>query len=242
MPANRSPYGGAQFSLQNMNLATREQRQAPQYWDQSSKGDTTNLDQLLPNGDGWNLNAQGTLLPNTVDLTIMFDMSMSDNTSDEQRSSHPTPSSHTSYSPPQMDDLDPNANTSHASNSRHASSNPGPTAKPASPAFFSFIPTDEIGFPPSTTPAHRANPATSNSNENNNNNNHESGDSFTVPQGWQLGSSGDTPDPLAEFSPGGVDSGWVHMMNGMMWDGSTMGREGVEWNGGGGGVGSTSRS
>lgn len=163
----------------------------------------------------------------TGDANAGFDTNMSENNSDEQRSSYPTPStnhssSNTSYSTPQ--DIESENSNSNLLGTVSRASQPSPKSIAAgsapSPSFYSFVPIDEIG-PPSSTPGGRQDFVRRD----------DGNDNFTVPQAWQLGSTGDSSITLP--SPG--DSGWAQIMEGMMWDGTAtageLGLENVQWNG-----------
>lgn len=165
-----------------------------------------------------------------IDANAGFDTNMSENNSDEQRSSYPTPStnhssSNTSYPSPQ--EVEAETSNSNLPSTVHHTSQPSPKTNTAgaapSPPFYSYGSTDEIGFPPSSTPGHRRDPVPRN----------EGNSDFTVPGPWQLGSTVDTPNILPGLSPG--DNGWVQIMEGMMWDGTALGQElgpgNAQWNG-----------
>ena len=183
-----------------------------------------------PNVRGWSVNSTGALMTGFVDGNAAFDTNMSENNSDEQRSTYPTPStnhssSNTSYSTPQEADSENSNSNMHGTSRQAFQPSPETSATAAAPSasFYSFVPTDEIGFPPSSTSGHQQDSVRPN----------EGNGDFTVPQAWQLGSTVDTPSTLPGLSPG--DSSWVQMVEGMMWDGTATGQdlgvENVEWNG-----------
>ncbi|MCJ1470735.1 hypothetical protein MMC07_009382 [Pseudocyphellaria aurata] len=220
--------GGTQFSLQNVKIPLRE-RSSPQLWAQPITDDAVNLGGIRvdANVHGWRVNSPSSFVAG--DANAGFDTNMSESNSDEQRSSYPTPpsnnsSSNTSYSSPQ--DIESENNNSNLLGTGSRASQPSPKSTTGvsapSPSFYSFVPVDKIS-PPSSTQDRRQDSVRRD----------EGSDSFTVPQTWQLGSSGDDTSTLPNLNPG--DPGWVQIMEGMMWDGTAMagelGLENAQWNG-----------
>lgn len=194
-----------QHGGQNINLATREQRPPQQLWNQSTNGSTI-ANNALPN-PGW-VSASPGALPNSGLDNSGFDTCMSDNTSEGHRSSGQTPSttnfpsSNTSYSPPQDDDLDMTLRT--------ASHHPTPNSNTATtPVFLSYSPSKDTSYPSSTSPSQAQ---------------VQDDGVFTIPHGWQLGTEHDLPDGLSGLSPSG-DSGWTQMLDVALWDGASLGMD-----------------
>lgn len=224
--------GGTQSSLQNLNLPIREQRTSPQLWTQSNVGDAVSVGGIRVDADGhgWSAGSPSAFMNGFVDANAAVDTNMSESNSDGQRSSYLTPStnqssSNTSYSTPQ--EVEPENGSSNVHGTVHQSSQPDHKSNTAAAApsssFYSFVPTDEIGFPPSSAAGHQQDPILRT----------KGNDEFTVPPAWQSESTGDTPSAIPGLSPG--DNSWVQVMEGMMWDGTAtrqdLGLENVQWNG-----------
>lgn len=189
----------------------REQRTHPQLWNQPNtydavKGGGIRVD---PSAREWSNDSPGALMTGFADANAGFDTNMSENNSDEQRSSYLTPStnhssSNTSYSSPQEVESENSNSNGHGT------------------VHNSFVSTDEIGYPASSTPGQQREPVGPDKGD---------GD-LAVPQAWQLGSTGDPPSTLPDLSSG--DNGWMQLMEGMMWDGTSIGQdlglENVQWN------------
>lgn len=206
-------HGGTQYSVQNNAVKNQEPKNSRQQWSQSSNDDPRET--LARSVRGWSVNPSSPPLKSSTDPTIMFDLNMSDNTSDSHRSSHPTPSSHSSFSPPRYDEPESiNQNVqAPASNLHHTSpsSNPMATELPQ-PTFFSFIPED-LGFPPESTPVVQ--------------NQRSDSTNFVSPQPWQMappGMSGPTMGPSQV-----LDENWTQMSSDMTWDGAAISQENFSW-------------
>lgn len=206
---------GTQYSVQNNVAKNQESRKSRQQWSQSSNDDPRET--LARSVRGWSVNPASPPLRSGTDPATTFDTNMSDNTSDSHRSSHPTPSSHSSFSPPQYDEPEifnsnnqaPTSNLHHTS----SSSNTMVTELPQ-PAFFSFAPED-LGFPPELTPVVQNQRSDSNN--------------FMFPQPWQTASPGMSgPQTSAGQVP---DENWTQMSSNMIWDGAAIGQENFLWTG-----------
>lgn len=162
----------------------------------------------LPQSPDWSTQFQGivpphglfTLQPNGVienNKTInAFDTEMSDVASSNPNPTGLTPStshhsSNTSYSPPQDEDLNPNYLPTHRAIS-------GATTYAPSMA---FLPRQNDDAKPSAEEPQTV----------------PDDGSFTIPPGWHLESTGDTPSAIAGSNTFG-EVGWGHMLEGMGWD------------------------
>lgn len=208
-------HGGTQYSIQNNSINNQEPRNSRQQWSQSSSDDPRET--LTRSVRGWSVNANSPPSKNGIDPITTFDTNMSDNTSDSHRSSHPTPSSHSSFSPPQYDEPEIiNANMQAAKSNVHQTSSNSNTmvAEPPQPAFFSFAPED-LGFPPEPTPVVP--------------NQRSDSISFMFPQPWQIAPTG-ISDPPTNAVPV-PDGNWTQMSSNMIWDGAGIGQENFLWTG-----------
>lgn len=207
-------HGGTQYSIQNHSVNNQEPRKSRQQWSQSSNGDPRET--LARSIRGWSVNPSSPPLKSGTDPTT-FDTNMSDNTSDSHRSSHPTPSSHSSFSPPQYDEAEVvNTNIQAPTANLHQTSSNSNTmvAEPPQPAFFSFAPED-LGFPPEPThvvPNQRSDST-----------------NFMFPQPWQMAPL-DMSGPLTNGGPT-PDDNWTQMSSNIIWDGATISQENFLWTG-----------
>lgn len=208
-------HGGTQYSVQNNAVKNQEPRKSRQQWSQSSNDDPRET--LARSVRGWSVNPSSPPLKSGTDPTTTFDTNMSDNTSDSHRSSHPTPSSHSSFSPPQYDEPEivnqnvqvPTSNLHHTSPSSNAMA-----TELTQSAFFSFIPED-LGFPPESTPVVQ--------------NQRSDSTNFVSPQPWQMAPPG-MSGPL--MGAGQVlDEDWTQMSSNMIWDGAAISQENFLWMG-----------
>ncbi|MCJ1286276.1 hypothetical protein MMC26_005621 [Xylographa opegraphella] len=135
-----------------------------------------------------------------------FDTEMSsDHTSDRHHSisNHPTPttshhgSSNTSYSPQNNDDMDPSQQPP-----VHNTAGPSPYYNPSVP-FAAFTPSAEGGFPQADGRMI------------------SDAEQYSVHPVWELGQ--DPGLPASGLSP--LGEGWRHMLDGMGWDGHTVGMD-----------------
>lgn len=208
-------HGGTQYSIQNNSINNQEPRKSRQQWSQSSSDDPRET--LTRSIRGWSVNTSSPPSKNSTDPITTFDTNMSDNTSDSHRSSHPTPSSHSSFSPPQYDEPEIiNANIQAPTSKVHQTSSSSNTmvAERPQPAFFSFAPED-LGFPPQPTPVVP--------------NQRSDSTNFMFPQPWQMvppGMSG--PQTNAGPVP---DDNWTQMSSNMIWDGAAVSQENFLWTG-----------
>ncbi|MCJ1418011.1 hypothetical protein MMC32_004356 [Xylographa parallela] len=197
MPSNR-------YRMTSFTVPTREHRSPLQNYGQHN-GPPTHLQGAQANR-GWNEAFAGGHDGNMnhIQSSNNFDTEMSsDHTSDRHHSisNHPTPptshhgSSNTSYSPQNNDDMDP----SHQGPANTTSV--PPTYFDPSVPFSAFTPSVEGGFPQADgrmipDPEH-----------------------YTVHPGWELGQ--DSGLPTTGLSS--LGEGWRHMLDGMGWDGHTVG-------------------
>lgn len=208
-------HGGTQYSVQNKAAKNQEPRKFRHQWSQSSNDDPRET--LARGVRGWSVNPSSPPLKSGTDPTTTFDTNMSDNTSDSHRSSHPTPSSHSSFSPSQYDEpeiFNPNNQTPTSSLHQTSSSSNTMVTELSQPAFFSFAPED-LGFPPEPTPVVQSQ-RTDSSN-------------FMFPQPWQTAPPG-MSGPLT--SAGQVpDESWTQMSSNILWDGAPISQENFLWTG-----------
>lgn len=208
-------HGGTQYSIQNNSINNQEPRKSRQQWSQSSSDDPRET--LTRSIRGWSVNTSSPPPKNGIDAITTFDTNMSDNTSESHRSSHPTPSSHSSFSPPQYDEPEIiNANIQGPNSNVHQTSSSSNTmvGEPPQPAFFSFAPED-LGFPPEPTPIVP--------------NQRRESTSFMFPQPWQMVSPG-MSGPQTNAGPV-PDDNWTQMSSNMIWDGAVISQEDFLWTG-----------
>lgn len=208
-------HGGAKYSTQNNSINNQESRKSRQQWSQSSSDDPRET--LTRSIRGWSVNASSPPSKNGTDPITTFDKNMSDNTSDSHRSSHPTPSSHSSFSPPQYDEPEIfNAKMQAPKSNIHQTSFDSNTmvAEPPQPAYFSFTPED-LGFPPEPTPVVP--------------NQRSDLTSFMFPQPWQVVPTG-ISDPSTNAGPV-LDDNWTQMSSNTLWDGAGISQENFLWTG-----------
>lgn len=208
-------HGGTQYSVQNNAVKYQEPRKSLQQWSQSSNDDPRET--LALSVRGWSVNPSSPPLKSGMDPTTTFDTNMSDNTSDNHRSSHPTPSSHSSFSPPQYDEpeiINPNIQAPTSNLHQTSSSSNTMVAEPPQPAFFSFAPED-LGFPPKSTPVVQ--------------NERSDSTNFMFPQPWQMAPEG-ISGPLT--NAGEVpDENWTRISSDMIWDGAAISQDNFLWTG-----------
>lgn len=208
-------HGGTQYSVQNKPINNQEPRKSRQQWSQSSNDDPRET--LSRSIRGWSVNPSSPPLKNGTDPPTTFDTNMSDNTSDSHRSSHPTPSSHSSFSPPQYDEpeiVNPNIQAPTSNLHQTSSSSNTMVADPPQPAFFSFAPED-LGFPPEPSPVLP--------------NQRRDSTNFMFPQPWQMAPPG-MSGPLTNDVPV-PDDNWTQMSSNMIWDGVGISQENFLWTG-----------
>lgn len=208
-------HGGTQYSVQSNAVKIQEPRKSREQWSQSSCDDPRET--LARSVRGWSVNPSSPPLKSGTDPATTFDTNMSDNTSDSHRSSHPTPSSHSSFSPPQYDEpeiIKPNIQVPTSNlHQTSSSSNTTVTEIPQS-AFFSFAPED-LGFPPESTPVVQ--------------NQRSDSANFMIPQPWQMAPQGMSGSlTSADQVP---DENWMQVSNNMIWDGAAISQENFLWMG-----------
>ena len=194
----------SQYSLSTFDLVAREQRQPRVLHYPPTPGGK--CESLLPDSR-WSPFTQRSSNTNFGPFAA-FDTEMSDHASDERHSTsnEPTPStshqasSHTSYSPPHEEDEIPD---NHHSLQQSSGSTAPMTAFYSSAPFPGFNPPPEANFP-SPSPGR------------------EDHNNFTLPSGWEVGSSGVALGSTTGFSPLG-EGGWTQMLDGMGWDGAALG-------------------
>ena len=211
IPAGESPDSGldvpsSRYRMTSFTVPTREHRSPLQDYRQIN-GMPTQLQGVGP-GQGWGerfaVGPGGNM--NNMQCNNNFDTEMSDHTSDRHPSisNIPTPttsqhgSSNTSYSPQTNDDMDPSHQTP-------VSTNPGPTTSfyNSSSHFAAFTPAAEEGFIQAD--------------------NHiiTESEPYVMHPGWELGQDPDLPN--SGLSP--LGEGWRHMLDGIGWDGNTVGAD-----------------
>lgn len=208
-------HGGTQYSIQNNSINNQEPRKSRQQWSQSSSDDPRET--LTRSIRGWSVNTSGPPSKNGTDPITTFDTNMSDNTSESHRSSHPTPSSHSSFSPPQYDEPEMiNANIQTPKSNVHQTSSSSNTmvGELPQPAFFSYAPED-LGFPPEPTPVVP--------------NQRSDSTNFMFSQPWQMISPG-MSGPQTNAGPV-PDDNWTQMSSNMIWDGAAISQENFLWTG-----------
>lgn len=213
-PASIISHDNTQYSIQNNSINNQEPRKSRQQWSHSSNDDPRET--LSRSIRGWSVNPSSPHLKNGTDPTT-FDTNMSDNTSDSHRSSHPTPSSHSSFSPPQHDEPEIiNTNIQAPTSNLHQTNSISNTmvAESPRPAFFSFAPED-LGFSPEPTPVVP--------------NQRRDSTNFMFLQSWQMAPPGMSgPQTNAGPLP---DDNWTQMSGNMIWDGAAISQDNFLWTG-----------
>lgn len=211
-PLDGEAQRGTQYSLQDFSIPSREQRQ-PRNFLHNEAAAFPSYPSSRPS-QGWAIGQQ----ERSYETANTFDMEMSDLASGGQHSiglkpsnSHPA-SSTTSHSSPSDRDQNSASETSAFKTAGPAPNMPYLGYRRSTTNQLTPPSKSEITTPPVEAPLDQQ---------------HDDG-SFTIPAGWHLESTGDTPNPKAEMTSLGED-GWAQMLEGMGWDGDAMGAEGLAW-------------